>query len=118
VPFLLSTGAPPSGQVASIHGAAEKGYSRKLGFRYLPFSETPTVAPVLLAQVPPDRTPLHRTGYERYSPRIREMMFSETELPEYYILGNSKANLASCRVVAIRSRLLDLRYWWSTAWVC
>src|SRR5829696_2409248 len=35
------------------------------------FSET-RPAPVLLAQLPPDRTPLHRTGYERHSPSRRD----------------------------------------------
>ncbi len=52
------------------------------------FSET-LRAPVLLAQVLPERTPLQRTGYEPYSPSFRELTFSETRLPAYNILGNS-----------------------------
>jgi len=36
---------------------------------------------LLLAQVPPDRTPLHRTGYERYSPNFRELLFLKARLP-------------------------------------
>jgi hypothetical protein len=52
------------------------------------FSETRT-APVLLTQVLPDRTPLYRTGYQQYSPSFRYPPFSETELPEMPILGNS-----------------------------
>jgi hypothetical protein len=36
-------------------------------------------APVVLAQFPLDRTPLYRTGYERYSPSFRELRFSETK---------------------------------------
>jgi hypothetical protein len=54
--------------VPSIHRESEKSYSRK-----------PSVAPVLLAQVLPERTPLHRTGYERYSLSFREPTFSETK---------------------------------------
>jgi hypothetical protein len=42
-----------------------------------------------LAQVSPDRTPLHGTGYERYSPSFRYPSFSETRLPAYGVLGNS-----------------------------
>jgi hypothetical protein len=30
-----------------------------------------------LAQVLPDRTPLHRTGYERYSLSFREKLFGK-----------------------------------------
>jgi hypothetical protein len=36
------------------------------------------IAPVL-----PERTPLQRTGCERYSPSFRELAFSETRLPAY-----------------------------------
>ena len=55
---------------------AEVGCSRKLGFRHTHFSETHP-APVLLTQVSQDRTPLHRTGYERYSPSFRELPLPE-----------------------------------------
>src|ERR671911_1513962 len=58
-------------------------YSARI--RELQFSET-RPAPVLLTEVLADRTPLYRTGCERYSPSFLEQPFSETKLP---VLGRS-----------------------------
>ena len=35
--------------------------------------------------------PSHRPGYERYSPSFRYPTFSETQLPEMQILGDSES---------------------------
>jgi hypothetical protein len=69
-PDLQTRGALVCGSSGIIR-QFQKGCSRKPGFRYTQFSEI-RAAPVLLARVPPDRTPLYRTGYERYSPSFLE----------------------------------------------
>ncbi len=78
--------------LTSIHRAAEKGYSRKLSFRRPTFSESGLPAYGILgtsaskdadspnpAQPRSYRTPLHRTGYGRYSLSFREPTFSEAQ---------------------------------------